>query len=89
MKTPALVLAVLLAATGAAFAGDSAAKQTVPHAVQSVFQEKPVLDYRPTGSVKRADGTEPTLDRTSDKALTGAGKRLGMDVSPWMMPFAH
>ena len=89
MKMPALVLAVLFAASGAAFAGDSAAKHKVPEAAQSVLREKPVLDHRATGSVQRVGTAEPTLDHAADKALTVTGKRLGMDVSPWMMPFAH
>lgn len=88
MKTSAVVLAVLLAATGAASAGDGAAKQKISHVPQGAAQEKPVLDNRPTGSIKRV-AAEPTLDHASDKALAGSGKRLGMDVSPWMMPFAH
>ena len=88
MKTSAVVLAALLAATGAASAGDAAAKQKTPHAPQGVLQEKRALDDRATGSIRRV-ATEPTLDRASDNALAGTGKRLGIDVSPWMMPFAH
>lgn len=89
MKTSALVLAALLATAGGAFAGDSVADLKFPQSSQTVKQEKATLDYQSTGSVKRVYRAEPSLDHSSDRALSKTDKRLGIDVSPWMMPTTH
>lgn len=70
MKTTALALAALVALSGAAFAGE--AVKTHAPASQAETTAKGKLDYASTGSI--------------EQGKTGNGPRLGVDVSPWIMP---
>lgn len=86
MKASALVLtAALIALPGAAFAGDDAVLPKHPahgkHAIHKV-EKKADLDYGKTGSIAKPD-QQGKNDAQKD------GKRLGIDVSPWMMPVIH
>lgn len=83
MKTSVLVLAALLVTAGGAFAGQSVADLKFP---QTTKQETVVLDQRSTGSVKPVYRAEPGLDHTSGNPLSNTDKKIGIDVSPWMMP---
>lgn len=87
MKTSALALAVLLAASGAAFAGDDAAAIKAGTAQRA--DTKIELDHRSTGSVKRVVQPEASLDHNAEQGMTPGSKKLGFDVSPWMMPTIH
>ncbi|WP_274627011.1 DUF680 domain-containing protein [Arvimicrobium flavum] len=78
MKTSAFLLAALLAIPGAAFAGDQAAKTSLPP--KPAVEQKAVLDYKATGSVVRTEQSTATGEAGRQ------GKKLGIDVSPWIMP---
>lgn len=84
MRLPALVLATLLAATGAALAGDEAAQLKFPEAPAA--DRDTVLDMRLTGAIATAG--EGTHDARRD-AADGGERRLGIDVDPWVMPVFH
>lgn len=75
MKTTALALAALVALSGTAFAGEATTKQIKAPATHVETTVKGKLDYATTGSV----------DQTGSKA----GPRLGIDVSPWVMPISQ
>lgn len=70
MKTTALALAALVALSGAAFAGETVKTHAPATHVETTVKGK--LDYASTGSIEQ------------DKASNGP--RLGVDVSPWILP---
>ena len=78
MKTTALALATLVSLSGTAFAGQATTKQIKAPATHAETTVKGKLDYATTGSV----------DKAGSKAGT-AGPRLGIDVSPWVMPISQ
>lgn len=89
MKTTALALAVVLATTGASFAGDYSGMNTwltFPQA-QSQQQEKPVLeskrfiDATVTNSTSAQHGAAPTVPAKV--------KQLGIDTDTSFLPIQH
>lgn len=85
MKKTVLILATLLAAAGAASAGEEAAKLEFPQA--KMTDKATVLDTRTTGSVK--SGAEDAIRHAGTHAAGADGRQLGIDVSPWVMPVFH
>jgi hypothetical protein len=84
MKTRlGLLLAVSLAVSAPAFAGDTATPSQRPTA--EATQDATPLDYRPTGSVQRAVQAEVSHGHAGTQGVS-PGRKLGIDVNPWMMP---
>jgi len=77
MKKTALVLAVLVALPGAAFAGTNNAAKTAaqPPAACATATVRAKLDCAATGSIEKA--------RPAPADTATGGKRLGIDVNPW------
>ena len=67
---------------GAAFAGDRAAP--APRPQKPAAEQKTDLDYKATGSVMRSGQPAATAKTAGDAQKYGS--KLGIDVSPWMMP---
>ncbi|MDG4881827.1 DUF680 domain-containing protein [Mesorhizobium sp. WSM4884] len=76
MKKTVLVLAAVLAFSGAAFAGASQPTKQAPAACAQTHTNV-TLDCTATGSVEKGDAS---------KTQTTKGPRLGMDMNPWFLP---
>ena len=75
MKKTILILAAVLAFSGAAFAGTSQPSKHVAAAVCVDTKTNVKLDCSATGSVEK-----------SDAKADSKGPRLGIEINPWIVP---
>ena len=80
MKKTILILAAVLAFSGAAFAGTSQPSKHVAAAVCVDTKTNVKLDCASTGSVQKKGTAENTAE--------GKGPRLGISINPWIVPSA-
>ncbi|MER9440475.1 DUF680 domain-containing protein [Mesorhizobium sp. M0340] len=76
MKKAILMLAALLALSGAAFAGSSQPAKQEAACIDTKADVK--LDCAPTGSLEKADAA---AHKAGSK-----GPRLGIGIDPWIVP---
>jgi hypothetical protein len=92
MKTSFIALAAIVALTGAAGADslpDNLSGLKFPKAKITHEQSAQDLDYKSTGSIAPTRPSQRRLKAENARGAENGTPKLGINVSPWMMPVYH